>query len=82
MFIPDSVKNTHPLFKNDSYDMMEINGVWISASLKEVLEHFTVWMRMVWDILKCPKHYILLRANKRNTNFRNVHAMTAATDLY
>jgi hypothetical protein len=82
MFIPDEVKNTHPFFKNDSYDMMEINGVWISASLKEVSEHFTVWMRMVWDILKCRKQYILLMANKRNTNIRNVHTMTGATDLY
>lgn len=82
MFIPDDVKNTHPFFKNDSYDMMEINGVWISASLKEISEHFRVWMRMVWDILKCRKQYILLMANKRNTNIRNVHAMTGATDLY
>lgn len=82
MFVPDDVKSTHPFFKHDSYDMMEINGVWISASLKEVSEHFTVWMRMVWDILKCRKQYILLMANQRNTNIRNVHAMTGATDLY
>jgi hypothetical protein len=34
IFVPDQVKRDHDFFRNGCYDMMEINGVLMSASLK------------------------------------------------
>lgn len=82
MFVPDAVRAQHDFFKNDSYDMMEINGVWMSASLKTAAEQFGIWLRLILDAFKCRKQYVLLMANQRNLNIRHVHAMTGAKDIY
>lgn len=82
MFVPDTVRAQHPFFSNDSYDMMEVNGVWLSASLKTAAEQFRVWLRLILDVFQCRKHFILLMANQRNSNIRHIHAMTGAKDLY
>lgn len=82
MFVPDSVRAEHDFFRNDSYDMMEINGVWMSASLKTAAEQFGIWLRLILDAFKCRKQYVLLMANQRNLNIRHVHAMTGAKDIY
>ena len=62
--------------------MMEINGLWMSASLKSASEQFSIWTRLVLDAFKCRKQYVLLMANQRNKNIRHVHAMTGAKDIY
>jgi|SRR5690554_4790772 len=82
MFVPDAVRAQHAFFQNDSYDMMEVNGVWISASLKTAAEQFRIWFRMFLDVFRCRKQYLLLMADQRNSNIRHIHAMTGATDLY
>lgn len=82
MFVPDAVRAEHEFFRNDSYDMMEINGVWMSASLKTAAEQFGIWLRLILDAFKCRKQYVLLMANQRNLNIRHVHAMTGAKDIY
>ncbi|OFE11051.1 hypothetical protein PHACT_14375 [Pseudohongiella acticola] len=82
MFVPDAVREEHEFFRNDSYDMMEINGVWMSASLKTASEQFGIWLRLILDAFKCRKQYVLLMANQRNLNIRHVHAMTGAKDIY
>ncbi len=82
MFVPDTVRAEHEFFRNDSYDMMEINGVWMSASLKTAAEQFGIWLRLILDAFKCRKQYVLLMANQRNLNIRHVHAMTGAKDIY
>jgi hypothetical protein len=82
MFVPDQVKREHDFFRNDSYDMMEINGVWMSASLKTASEQFSVWVKLILDAFKCRKQFVLLMANQRNINIRHVHAMTGAQDIY
>jgi len=82
MFVPDAVRAEHEFFGNDSYDMMEINGVWMSASLKTAAEQFGIWLRLILDAFKCRKQYVLLMANQRNLNIRHVHAMTGAKDIY
>jgi hypothetical protein len=82
MFVPDQVKRDHDFFRNDSYDMMEINGVWMSASLKTASEQFSVWVKLILDAFKCRKQFVLLMANQRNINIRHVHAMTGAQDIY
>lgn len=82
MFVPDAVRAEHDFFNNDSYDMMEINGVWMSASLKTAAEQFGIWLRLILDAFKCRKQFVLLMANQRNLNIRHVHAMTGAKDIY
>jgi hypothetical protein len=82
MFVPDQVKREHNFFRNDSYDMMEINGVWMSASLKTAAEQFSVWVKLILDAFRCRKQFVLLMANQRNINIRHVHAMTGAQDIY
>lgn len=82
MFVPDQVKRDHDFFRNDSYDMMEINGVWMSAALKTASEQFSVWVKLILDAFKCRKQFVLLMANQRNINIRHVHAMTGAHDIY
>ena len=82
MFVPDQVKREHEFFKNDKYDMMEINGVWMSASLKTAAEQFNIWFHLVLDAFKCRKQYVMLMANQRNINIRNIHSMTGAKDIY
>ncbi len=82
MFVPDSVKNSHEFFENDQFEMMEVNGVWISASVKSPLEQYTFWTHMMWDVFKARKKYILLMADLRNTNIRNIHNLTNPETLY
>jgi len=82
MFVPDQVRREHEFFKNDEYDMMEINGVWMSASLKTAAEQFNIWFHLVLDAFKCRKQYVMLMANQRNINIRNIHSMTGAKDIY
>jgi len=82
VFVPDSVKKEHEFFKNDAYDMMEINGLWMSASLKTAAEQFSVWLNLVIEAFKCRKQYVLLMANQRNINIRHIHSMTGAKDIY
>ena len=82
MFVPDTVRREHEFFQNDSYDMMEINGVWMSASLKTAAEQFRIWLHLIVSAFQCRKQYILLMANQRNINIRHIHAMTGAKDVY
>lgn len=82
MFVPDDVRAHHEFFQNDSFDMMEINGVWMSAALKTAAEQFRIWLQLILDAFRCRKEYVLLMANQRNINIRHIHAMTGATDLY
>lgn len=82
MFVPDQIKREHDFFKNESYEMMEINGVWMSASLKSASEQFGVWLKLILDAFKCRKQFVLLMANQRNSNIRHIHAMTGAKDIY
>ncbi|HBN13493.1 hypothetical protein QGM61_11635 [Pseudohongiella sp. SYSU M77423] len=82
MFVPDDVRESHEFFRNEAYDMMEINGVWMSASLKTASEQFSIWLKLILDAFKCRKQFVLLMANQRNINIRHVHAMTGAKDIY
>ena len=60
MFVPDDVKRSHEFFKYDPYDMMEINGLWMSASLKTAAEQFSVWLHLILSAFKCRKQYVML----------------------
>lgn len=82
MFVPDQVKQQGKFFKNDQYEMMEVNGVWISAAVKSAADQYRFWMKMIVDIFMARKKFILLMADLRNANVRNIHSMTNPELLY
>lgn len=82
MFVPDQVKEQGKFFKNDQYEMMEVNGVWLSAAVKSAADQYRFWMKMIVDIFMARKKYILLMADLRNANVRNIHGMTNPELLY
>lgn len=82
MFVPDSVKESNEFFRNDQFEMMEVNGVWISSAIKSATQQYRIWTKMMWDVFACRKNFILLMADLRNTNIRNIHDLTSPETLY
>jgi len=82
MFVPDAAKQEHEFFKNDQYEMMEINGLWIGAAIKTASDQFRVWLNLVWDIFAAKKQYILIMSNVRNENVKNMYNLTGSKLLY
>ncbi len=82
VFVPDSIKESNGFFKNDQYEMMEVNGVWISAAVKSASEQYKIWSHLIWDIFLARKKYVLLMADLRNSNIRNIHSLTNPELLY
>jgi hypothetical protein len=82
LFVPDSVKKWHSFFENDAYDMMEVNGVWISPALKSAKLQFSVWTQLLMDIFLSKKKYILLMRDARNKNVDHIHKLTSPIQIY
>ena len=82
MFVPDMVKERNAFFKNDQFEMMEVNGVWISAAIKSATTQYRIWTRMMWDVFSARKKYILLMADLKNTNIKKIHDLTSPAVLY
>lgn len=82
MFVPDAVKSSHPFFQNDQYEMMEVNGVWISAAVKSAFDQYRIWSHMLMDVFLARKKYVLLMADQRNSNIRNIHSLMSPELLY
>jgi hypothetical protein len=82
MFVPDDIKGSHEFFKSDQYDMMEVNGVWIGAAVKSAGDYFRIWIQMMWDVFMSRKKYILLMADLKNGNIKNIHGLTDPELLY
>lgn len=82
MFVPDAVKASHEFFRNDDFEMMEVNGVWMSAALKSAVDQYSIWINLIWDVFRARKKYVLLMADLRNGNVRNIHNLTNPRLLY
>jgi hypothetical protein len=82
MFVPDAVKNSHEFFQNDQYEMMEVNGVWISAAVKSAFDQYRIWSHMLMDVFFARKNFVLLMADQRNANIRNIHSLMNPELLY
>lgn len=82
MFVPDSLKRTEHFFATDSFEMMEVNGLWIGPALKTPLMQFRVWRRLILDIFRCRKRYVLLMHNSKNQNMKRFLQMANPTPLY
>lgn len=82
MFVPDEVKNSHEFFKNDQYEMMEINGLWLGPAIKTPKMQFAVWIRLILDVFKSKKQFLLLMSNARNKNIKKLHNMSKPNFIY
>lgn len=82
MFVPDEVREQHEFFRNDPYEMMEVNGLWIGAGLRRASDQFRVWLHMLRDVFLCRKKYVLLMADMRNANIGRIHGMMGSKEIY
>lgn len=82
LFVPDSVKGSHEFFNNDDYDMMEVNGLWISPAVKSPKLQYQIWTKMIKDIFMSRKKYLLLMSDARNKTIESLHNLTNPEVLY
>lgn len=82
LFVPDAMKASHDFFRNEQFEMMEVNGLWIGPSLKTPLSQLRVWFRLVADIFACRKNYVLLMRNAKNKSMDRFMSMAYPTKLY
>ncbi|MEX0618682.1 MAG: hypothetical protein WDZ76_12310 [Pseudohongiellaceae bacterium] len=82
LFVPDAVKKEHEFFKNDDYEMMEVNGVWVGPALKTAKQNFTLWINLIKDMFMSKKKYVLLMGDARNKTIAHLHSLTNPEKLY
>ena len=81
-FIPDEIKKTNPFFNEDQYNMVEINGLWISPSLKTPMLQVSVWGHLIKDIFLCKKKHVLLMRNSKTKSMERFLNMVNPEILY
>lgn len=82
LFVPDSIKKSNEFFQHDDYDMMEVNGLWISPAIKTPKLQYQIWIKMIRDIFMSRKKYLLLMSDAKNKTIESLHALTNPTMLY
>ncbi|PCH58946.1 MAG: hypothetical protein COC19_08040 [SAR86 cluster bacterium] len=82
LFVPDKIKIQHPFFKNDEYEMMEVNGLWLGAAIKTPKLQYRFWMHLVKDIFLAKKKYLLLMSDSKNKNIEYIHNLTKPEIFY
>ena len=81
-FIPDEIKKTNPFFNGDQYNMVEINGLWISPSLKTPMLQVSVWGHLIKNIFLCKKKHVLLMRNSKTKSMERFLNMVNPEILY
>jgi len=66
LFVPDRIKQSNPFFAENPFGMMEINGLWISSSLRSPKLQMSVWFHLVSNIYLSKKKFVLLLRDSRN----------------
>lgn len=82
MFVPDQCLKETKLSSSDDYDMMEINGLWISPALKTPMLQARIWAHLIKDIFMAKKKYVLLMRDSRNKIMERFLNMANPTTLY
>lgn len=82
LFVPNEIIKRNAFFKIGSYEMMEVNGLWIGPALKKPSTQLRVWMHLVRDIFASRKRYVLLMQNSRNKNMERYMNMAKLTNIY
>lgn len=81
-FVPDSALASSDIANLDSYEMMEINGLWIGPSLKKPSLQIKVWMHLAFDVFSSRKKYVLLMRDFRTKTMKKFMDMTNPTSIY
>lgn len=81
-FVPDVVKGSDTFFDNDPYEMMEVNGLWISPALKTPSLQVRVWAHLIRDIFLSRKKYVLLMRNSKNKCMEKLTGMANPQVLF
>lgn len=66
LFVPDKVKTKNSRLLKNQYEMMEVNGLWLSASLRDPKLQMEIWFHLVSSIFLTRKKYVLLLRNSHN----------------
>jgi hypothetical protein len=82
MFVPSEAMATSKLASTDSYDMMEVNGLWIGPKLKTPMMQAKVWAHLIKDIFLSKKKYVLLMRDSRNRNMARFFGMANPIAIY
>ncbi|MEX0964416.1 MAG: hypothetical protein WDZ52_10315 [Pseudohongiellaceae bacterium] len=82
LFVPDQVKHDNNFFKNEAYEMMEVNGLWIGPALRSPSMQLRVWAHLVKDIFMSKKRFVLLMQNSSNKCMERFMSMANPTEIY
>ena len=82
LFVPDKTKSSHEFFRNEHFEMMEVNGLWIGPALKTPAQQLRVWFHLVADIFMSRKNYVLLMRDARNKTMDRFLSMAYPTKIY
>ncbi len=82
MFVPDRIKRTDPFFKKSSYEMLEVNGLWVGPAIKTPKLQLRFWSALIFDIFFARKKYLLLMSSLKNKPIQKLHNMANPAVLY
>ncbi len=82
LFVPDEIKKSHKFFKNETFEMMEVNGLWIGPALKSPSLQLRVWWHLIQDIFMSKKRFVLLMQNSNNKCMERFMNMANPAHLY
>lgn len=82
LFVPDQVKKEDAFFSENVYEMMEVNGLWISPALKTPGLQVRVWVHLIKDIFLSRKKYVLLMRNSKNKSMEKLLGMANPKKLF
>lgn len=82
LFVPDQVRDENTFFRNESFEMMEVNGLWIGPALRNPRMQLKVWAHLIMDIFMSKKRYVLLMQNSNNKCMERFMNMANPTRIY
>jgi hypothetical protein len=82
LFVPDEAKRNNKFFKNEEFEMMEVNGLWIGPALKSPSMQLKGWGHLIKDIFMSRKRFVLLMQNSNNKCMERFMSMANPTCIY
>lgn len=82
LFVPDQAKRENKFFENDTFEMMEVNGLWIGPALKNPILQLKVWANLIKDIFLSKKRFVLLMQNSSNKCMERFMNMANPKELF
>lgn len=82
LFVPDQAKNENEFFRNDAFEMMEVNGLWIGPAIKNPSMQLRIWIHLIRDIFMSKKRFVLLMQNSNNKCMERFMSMANPTRIY